>query len=154
MSHLASSMQGPHPPSSSSTRIIAAPLCRTASLSSTLSSLAAVGSGGGGAHSSPPLAPRQLGAGSRSSATTLEEERRIFYVALTRAKKQLVITYPLQDGRFGELEPSQFLDAIPVSRRHVWLKLGEKATPVLVSTNQEVSDPASGAQLQLVRAHL
>lgn len=46
----------------------------------------------------------------------LEEERRLFYVAVTRAKKQLWLTYANTRYRFGNLqqmEPSRFLDEIP-----------------------------------------
>ena len=46
----------------------------------------------------------------------LEEERRLFYVVVTRAKKKLWITYANARYRFGNLvqnEPSRFLDEIP-----------------------------------------
>ncbi len=42
----------------------------------------------------------------------LEEERRLFYVATTRAKERLYFTYPLAGGNFGDMltVPSMFLD--------------------------------------------
>jgi DNA helicase II / ATP-dependent DNA helicase PcrA len=46
----------------------------------------------------------------------LEEERRLFYVAVTRAKKKLWLTYANTRYRFGSLqqmEPSRFLEEIP-----------------------------------------
>ncbi len=46
----------------------------------------------------------------------LEEERRLFYVAVTRAKERLWITYANSRYRFGSLvqnEPSRFVDEIP-----------------------------------------
>lgn len=46
----------------------------------------------------------------------LEEERRLFYVAITRAKSRLWITYANSRYRFGQLvqnEPSRFIDEIP-----------------------------------------
>jgi DNA helicase II / ATP-dependent DNA helicase PcrA len=46
----------------------------------------------------------------------LEEERRLFYVVITRAKKMLWITYANTRYRFGNLvqnEPSRFIDEIP-----------------------------------------
>ena len=46
----------------------------------------------------------------------LEEERRLFYVALTRAKKNVWVTYANTRYRFGSLvqnEPSRFLDELP-----------------------------------------
>lgn len=50
-----------------------------------------------------------------SSRADLEEERRLFYVAITRAEKKLFVSYALQRYRFGNLrmcEPSRFLDEI------------------------------------------
>lgn len=49
------------------------------------------------------------------SRTDLEEERRLFYVAITRAEKKLTLAYALQRYRFGKLvmsEPSRFIDEI------------------------------------------
>ncbi|HMU47691.1 MAG TPA: 3'-5' exonuclease [Chitinophagaceae bacterium] len=46
----------------------------------------------------------------------LEEERRLFYVVITRAKKKLWITYANARYRFGNLvqnEPSRFIEEIP-----------------------------------------
>lgn len=46
----------------------------------------------------------------------LEEERRLFYVVVTRAKQKLWITYANSRYRFGSLiqnEPSRFIDEIP-----------------------------------------
>ena len=53
-----------------------------------------------------------------SSTTTddLEEERRIFYVGITRARERLVMTWCLSRRIFGrttEMSPSRFLDEIP-----------------------------------------
>src|SRR5436190_5740101 len=50
-----------------------------------------------------------------SSRAELEEERRLFYVAITRAKKRLFMSYALTRYRFGRLkncEPSRFLDDV------------------------------------------
>ncbi len=50
-----------------------------------------------------------------SSRADLEEERRLFYVAITRAKEKLTLSYALTRYRFGRLkncEPSRFLDEI------------------------------------------
>ena len=46
----------------------------------------------------------------------LEEERRLFYVAITRAKKHLWLTYCNSRYRFGQLvqnEPSRFIEEMP-----------------------------------------
>ncbi len=46
----------------------------------------------------------------------IDEERRLFYVAASRARKKLVMTYPQSTGRFytsGYLEPSRFITELP-----------------------------------------
>jgi DNA helicase-2/ATP-dependent DNA helicase PcrA len=50
-----------------------------------------------------------------SSRAELEEERRLFYVAITRAQKRVFLSYALSRYRFGRLkncEPSRFLDDV------------------------------------------
>lgn len=50
-----------------------------------------------------------------SSRADLEEERRLFYVAITRAKNKLFLSYALSRYRFGRLkncEPSRFIDEV------------------------------------------
>ena len=50
-----------------------------------------------------------------SSREDLEEERRLFYVAITRSKRKLYLSYALSRYRFGRLktcEPSRFIDDI------------------------------------------
>lgn len=58
------------------------------------------------------LFPSQLSINSR---TELEEERRLFYVAVTRAEKKLLLSYATSRYRWGTLnncEPSRFLDEL------------------------------------------
>ncbi|MBS1542281.1 MAG: UvrD-helicase domain-containing protein [Bacteroidetes bacterium] len=58
------------------------------------------------------LFPSQMMLSSRSE---LEEERRLFYVAITRAQKRVFLSYALTRYRFGRLkncEPSRFLDDV------------------------------------------
>ncbi len=58
------------------------------------------------------LFPSQLSLNSRSE---LEEERRLFYVAVTRAMQQLTISYAETRFRFGQFticEPSRFIDEL------------------------------------------
>ena len=48
---------------------------------------------------------------------SLDEERRLFYVALTRCKQHLYLSYSKRTSRFGStvsLEPSRFLDELPL----------------------------------------
>ncbi len=58
------------------------------------------------------LFPSQMSLGSRAE---LEEERRLFYVAITRARKKLTLSFATTRFRFGTLlncEPSRFLNEI------------------------------------------
>ncbi|OMP29849.1 MULTISPECIES: ATP-dependent helicase [Mangrovimonas] len=58
------------------------------------------------------LFPSAMSSNSRSD---LEEERRLFYVALTRAEKQAYLTYTVSRYRWGKLvdaEPSRFIEEI------------------------------------------
>ncbi len=58
------------------------------------------------------LFPSQM---SLTSRTDLEEERRLFYVAITRAEKKLILTYATSRYRWGTLttcEPSRFINEI------------------------------------------
>ncbi len=51
-----------------------------------------------------------------NSREELEEERRLFYVAITRAKTKLYLSYSNARYRFGQLqqnEPSRFIDEMP-----------------------------------------
>lgn len=58
------------------------------------------------------LFPSQLSINDRSD---LEEERRLFYVAITRAEKQAILSFATTRYRFGNItycEPSRFIDEI------------------------------------------
>lgn len=62
-----------------------------------------------------------------TSREDIEEERRLFYVAITRAQKVLTLTHCQMRYRFGSLqfcEPSRFLDEIP----RTYIKTIEKAS--------------------------
>lgn len=77
------------------------------------------------------LFPSQMMLNSRAD---LEEERRLFYVAITRAKNKLTLSYALNRYRFGRLkncEPSRFLDEVDPAFLKVNRKYSssEPATP-------------------------
>lgn len=58
------------------------------------------------------LFPSQMALNSRDE---LEEERRLFYVALTRARKRAVLSYAITRYRWGQLsqcEPSRFIEEV------------------------------------------
>jgi len=70
----------------------------------------------------------------RSAATdaVLEEERRLFYVAVTRARNEVNLVYPmLARDRYGVdviLEPSRFLAELPVEVYERWtIEIGSEA---------------------------
>lgn len=70
------------------------------------------------------LFPSQMMLSSRSE---LEEERRLFYVAITRAQKRLFLSYALTRYRYGRLkncEPSRFLDDVDARYIRVSTKFG------------------------------
>ena len=61
---------------------------------------------------------------SLESAASVEEERRLFYVAVTRAKDELYLTYPLMklNAGYGEMfqRPSRFLGEVPSLLLEAW----------------------------------
>ena len=66
-----------------------------------------------------------------SSRAELEEERRLFYVAITRAKEKLFMTYAQTRYRFGRLkhcEPSRFLDEVDAQ----FIRLNQRYTSSFV----------------------
>ncbi len=65
--------------------------------------------------------------------TAIEEERRLCYVAMTRARKELTLTYATKRHLYGVTQfnfPSRFLDEIP-SERLVHEQSRKKARPVV-----------------------
>lgn len=61
----------------------------------------------------------------------IEEERRLMYVGITRAKKTLALTFAAQRKQYGELMetiPSRFIDEIP-EEDVVWEGVGELRDP-------------------------
>ncbi len=59
--------------------------------------------------------------GDNNSDTAIEEERRLAYVGITRAKKSLAFSYAKRRKRYGEIvdcEPSRFLSELPADDLH------------------------------------
>ena len=92
---------------------------------------------------------------SLSDASDIEEERRLCYVAMTRAEKYLYVTHAVKRRVYGEelaSEPSQFLNEMPleliedISRGRSWLSFarGSKALEQDGSLQDEY-DPSSEA---------
>lgn len=95
------------------------------------------------------LFPSQL---SLNSRTELEEERRLFYVAITRAEKKLTLSYATTRYRWGNLiscEPSRFIEEI--DEKYLDAPSFETSTPVAKPSsdsgfNMKFSTPAPKPQ--------
>ena len=56
----------------------------------------------------------------------LEEERRLFYVAATRAQRELYLTYPMTATHSGTLnQTSQFIKELPETLYEKWSVTGQ-----------------------------
>ncbi|KAL6862165.1 hypothetical protein ACP4OV_016814 [Aristida adscensionis] len=74
----------------------------------------------------------------KETGSTLEEERRLFYVAMTRARKKLYILHVTVDSNRQLLQPSRFLREIPAHLLEVQFPaVGE-------GTLRKVAEPPSG----------
>jgi len=72
-----------------------------------------------------------------NSRNDLEEERRLFYVALTRAEKEAYLSYALSRYRWGKLtdsEPSRFIDEINEDYLDILTSINENKFKPLVSS--------------------
>jgi DNA helicase-2/ATP-dependent DNA helicase PcrA len=88
------------------------------------------------------LFPSQLSLNSRSE---LEEERRLFYVALTRAMNKLTLSFATSRFKFGSMinsEPSRFLQEIDPQFLHIEGMFNKQPPP------QQRSVPGFGKQQQ------
>jgi DNA helicase-2/ATP-dependent DNA helicase PcrA len=101
---------------------------------------------------------------SLSDASDIEEERRLAYVAMTRAEKYLYVTHAVKRRVYGEemmSEPSQFLNEMPleliedISRGRSWLSFARNSKPVeqaAGSLSYEYDNPAEANRGQLIDA--
>ena len=82
----------------------------------------------------------------------VEEERRLFYVAVTRAKNELYLSYPLMRAGYGNTgltmqQPSRFLEEIPTPRTNmamepIWASKQSSFWP-LISSARTLSRPTT-----------
>jgi DNA helicase-2/ATP-dependent DNA helicase PcrA len=93
---------------------------------------------------------------SLSDASDIEEERRLAYVAMTRAEKYLYVTHAVKRRVYGEelaSEPSQFLNEMPldliedISRGRSWLSFARESKTIeqAAGSLQYDYDESSGA---------
>jgi DNA helicase-2/ATP-dependent DNA helicase PcrA len=88
-----------------------------------------------------------------NSDTELEEERRLLYVAITRAERQLYLTHAMKRRTFGEerpAEPSRFLNEVPfeliedISTGPSWLKFKDMPPADYADGNSYLSGEGGG----------
>ncbi|XP_052176378.1 ATP-dependent DNA helicase SRS2-like protein At4g25120 isoform X2 [Diospyros lotus] len=62
----------------------------------------------------------------KENCTAIEEERRLLYVAMTRARKKLFILYVIMDSNWQMLQPSRFLKEIPDHLQEIQAELNSE----------------------------
>ncbi len=75
-----------------------------------------------------------------SSRADLEEERRLFYVAITRAEEKLFLCYALSRYRFGRLkscEPSRFIEEIDTRFINESSKFGGRSNELIAPVSSQ-----------------
>ncbi|HUH28829.1 ATP-dependent helicase [Gelidibacter sp.] len=75
---------------------------------------------------------------SMNTRSELEEERRLFYVALTRAEKQAYLTYTMSRYRWGKLidaEPSRFIEEIDESFLEIMTPIDDRRFNPMLSAD-------------------
>ena len=87
-----------------------------------------------------------------SSRADLEEERRLFYVAITRAKENLFFSYARSRYNYGRLmncEPSRFIDEVDPSYLRVNTRYGSRQPQL--GNSEDASVISSGYARNLVK---
>ncbi|PYT01224.1 MAG: hypothetical protein DMF65_08000, partial [Acidobacteria bacterium] len=79
-----------------------------------------------------------------------DEERRLWYVALTRARDQLYITYPLMVTDYSSRQtvlqrPSRFVTEVPPELYEIWSLEEESAQTALESSATEADEESGGS---------
>ncbi|KAK9913952.1 hypothetical protein M0R45_037751 [Rubus argutus] len=82
----------------------------------------------------------------KENRTSIEEERRLLYVAMTRARTKLFILYVLTDSNWQMLQPSRFLKEIPNNLRE---EQADIETQDLQSKHDDISKETTGSSADL-----
>ncbi len=82
---------------------------------------------------------------------TEEVARRLFYVALTRAKKYLYLSYAQKDNKGKDLEPSRFVDEVSLPEERSGLALPDSAVTEHLAASMQPDPPV---QVILARKEL
>jgi DNA helicase-2/ATP-dependent DNA helicase PcrA len=94
------------------------------------------------------LFPSQM---SMETRADLEEERRLFYVAITRAEKKLTFSYATTRYRFGKLkpcEPSRFLNEVDRKFLYIDNKFSQGSATRTLSESIMLDRPTPALQLK------
>ncbi|MBA7710586.1 DNA helicase II [subsurface metagenome] len=73
------------------------------------------------------------------SGESLEEERRLLYVATTRAKEELCLCYPIMGGRWSQaliMKPSRFIQELESDTYEEWI-IEDEISELLEAMNGE-----------------
>ncbi|KAM5556979.1 ATP-dependent DNA helicase SRS2-like protein [Rosa sericea] len=82
----------------------------------------------------------------KENETSIEEERRLLYVAMTRARTKLFILYVLTDSNWQMLQPSRFLREIP---NHLREEQADIEKQDLQSKHHDISKGTTGLSADL-----
>ncbi len=92
---------------------------------------------------------------SMSSPEGLEEERRLFYVALTRAKRSVVLSFAESRFKWGEMtfgRPSRFLSEIDPQYLHLQFELSDTHYPKHKQTLQHTNPSTLGTRFRTLNS--
>ncbi|XP_051121237.1 ATP-dependent DNA helicase SRS2-like protein At4g25120 [Andrographis paniculata] len=84
------------------------------------------------------------------NANSIEEERRLLYVAMTRAQKKLFMLYVIMDSNWQVIHPSRFLREIPHHLLDTQKELSSvKSTKISAQNDQEASKESNTCRTEL-----
>lgn len=108
------------------------------------------------------LFPSLMALKSKDSRAAIDEERRLFYVAITRAEQHLVLTYASSRYRFGKMQynnSSRFLeeissDCMEIKSNNETAKVGGMKLPSQIKMPLKTTTSQAPIQIKVSPAHL